>query len=285
MKFSAARFSKIVATAILALGLGVTGAEAAIPTLRHITVAFWNSPERLPALPGTPSVHYEPGAIDQARRVASILPVALSRVSAVQGRPFAHPVIVGVYSSPEAFAGANGVGISGIAGATFMGRVTLSPSLFSRHPSRLEGILTHELSHAHLAGWMGTLAMIRLPNWFKEGLAVMVSDGGGAEDVSDADARRAIRRGDRIAIDDTGSLFRLTAVEFETAPKTSRDPKRVELAYRQAGLFVSYLRATNAAAFNRMMQDIEEERPFKDAVAAAYGANLSVLWSRFIAGC
>jgi hypothetical protein len=34
-----------------------------------------------------------------------------------------------------------------------------------------------------------------------------------------------------------------------------------------------------------MMQDIEERRPLKEAVATAYGTNLHVLWSRFIAGC
>jgi hypothetical protein len=276
---------RIAASAILVLGLCVSAAEASMPTLRHITSAFLNSPERLPALPEAPSVHYEPGALEQARRVAAILPAALSRVSAAQGRPFAHPVIVGVYVSPAAFAAANGVGTAGVGGVTFMGRVTLAPSLFSKPPARLSAVLTHELSHAHLAGWMGTLATVSLPNWFKEGLAVTVSDGGGAERVSAAQAREAICRGDRIAIDESGSPFHLTSLEFEKAPNIPQDAMRVEMAYRQAGLFVTYLRDTDAAAFNRMMQDIEERRPLKEAVATAYGTNLHVLWSRFIAGC
>jgi hypothetical protein len=277
---------KIIASAIFAFVLCVSAAEAAMPTLRHITTAFLNGPQGLPALPEAPSVHYEPGALEQARQVAMILPAALSRVSAVHGRPFAHLVIIGVYVSPGAFAVANGVGTAdGVSGVTFMGRITLSPLLFSKQRARLSAVLTHELSHAHLAGWMGTFPTLSLPNWFKEGLAVMISRGGGAEGVSDAEAREAIRRGDRIAINDSGSLFHLTSLEFEEAPKIPESSVRVQMAYRQASLFVTYLRNTDAAAFTRMMQDVEEDRPFKDSVTAAYGANVFILWSRFVASC
>jgi hypothetical protein len=276
---------KIMAGALVGLLLCVGVAEAAVPTLRHFTSALWNTPERLPTLPETPSIHYQPGALDEARQVAALLPAAMSRVSAMQGRPFAHPVIIGVYTSRAAFAAANGVGTAeGVNGSTFMGRVTLSPALFvSPHSALLATVLTHELSHAHLAGWMGTLATLRLPTWFKEGLAVMVSGGAGAEAVSDAYAREAIRCGDRIVINDRGSLFHLTAIEFEHTPQRSRYASSVQMAYRQASLFVSYLRTTDTAAFARMIQDIENDRPFKDAVTMAYGVNVSILWSRFIA--
>lgn len=276
---------KIVVGAILAAGLGLSAAEAASPTVRHFTTAIVNGPERLPALPDAPSVHYEPGARAQARRVAAILPAALSRVAIAQGRPFAHPVIVGVYASPDAFAAANGVGTPDVGGVTFMGRVTLSPLLFAKPTTpRLEAILTHELSHAHLAGWMSVLATVSLPNWFKEGLAVMVSHGGGAEGVSDAEARDAIRRGDRIAITESGSLLHLTTVEFEQTPKIPETSIRVRLAYREAALFVRYLRDRDPAAFTHLMHDIEENRPFRDAVRTAYGVNVVDLWSRFVAG-
>jgi hypothetical protein len=56
-------------------------------------------------------------------------------------------------------------------GVTFAGRVNLSPKLFRPQQQRLPAILTHELSHAHIQGWIGETAYIlRLPNWFKEGL-------------------------------------------------------------------------------------------------------------------
>jgi hypothetical protein len=122
---------------------------------------------------------------------------------------------------PDSFAAANGAGTPAVAGVTFMGRVALSPRLFSRQPGRLPRILTHELSHVHVAGWMGTLGTVHLPNWIKEGLAVMVSDGGGAEGVSAAAAREAILQGDCIEINDTGSWLHLSVLEFEHEPRAA----------------------------------------------------------------
>jgi len=57
-----------------------------------------------------PQVHYENGASEQARTVAGLLPAAIARVEAVHGRPFAHPVTVAVYVTPEAFIAANALG-------------------------------------------------------------------------------------------------------------------------------------------------------------------------------
>jgi hypothetical protein len=127
--------------------------------------------------------------MEHAGDVAALLPNAITRIEAVHGRRFAHPVTVGVYATPEAYAAANGQGSAGPVGVTFAGRVNLSPNLFWRQRQRLPAILTHELSHAHIQGWVGGIAYIHLPNWFKEGLAVMVSGGGGAELVSEQEAR------------------------------------------------------------------------------------------------
>jgi hypothetical protein len=124
-----------------------------------------------------------------------MLPVALARVEAIHGRRFARPITVGVYVSPEAFAAANGTGLSGAVGLTFLGRVILSPTLFSAHRQRLPAILTHELSHAHLRNWISELDYIRLPHWFREGLTVMVFGGGRAEGVSEKGATARVESG------------------------------------------------------------------------------------------
>ena len=114
-----------------------------------------NLPDRLPALTDNPMVHYESGAEDFARDVAALLPEAIARVEAVHGRPFAHPVTVGAYATPEAFAAANGLGSNVPVGVTFAGRVNLSPKLFHPQHWRLRAILTHEMSHAHIVGYIG----------------------------------------------------------------------------------------------------------------------------------
>jgi hypothetical protein len=168
-------------------------------------------------------------------------------------------------------------------GVTFVGRVNLSPKLFGLQRQRLPAILTHELSHAHVQGWIGANAYIHLPNWFKEGLAVMASGGGGAELVSEEEARAAIQRGEQIAVDDAGSLQNLVGIRFERAPtRTSPAWYPVVLAYRQAGVFVSYLRGSDEPAFDRMMNATLDGRAFAEAVTVGYHDDIGSLWQKFI---
>jgi len=255
---------------------------AAVPTVRHIASGWWNSPERLAALPENPQVHYEDGAFEYARTVAGLLPAAIARVEAIHGRRFAHPVTVGVYVSPEAFVAANGLGDRGAVGMTFLGYVVLSPVLFSTQRHRLPALVTHELSHAHLQSWISQLTYLRLPHWFTEGLAVMVSGGGGAEGVSELQARDAIRRGDHIAIESAGSLLNLAAVKFEHPPQVPDTSFRILMAYRQAGLFVTFLHDTDPVGFARMMNAILDGRPLAEAVPTGYETDLPTLWLRFV---
>jgi hypothetical protein len=241
-----------------------------------------NMPDRMPALAANSQVHYQPGAEDFARDVATLLPNSIARVEDVHGRRFAHPVTVGVYATPEAYAAANGLGSTVPAGVTIFGRVNLSPRLFGPQHQRLRAILTHELSHAHIQGWIGEYASLYVPNWFKEGLAVMLSGGGGAELVSEEEARAAIQRGERLVIDDAGSLTRLTDVRLEKEPENRPPWYPVVLAYREAGMFVNYLRESDRPAFDRMMSAILDDRPFTEAVAVGYHDNVLSLWQRFI---
>jgi hypothetical protein len=264
--------------ALIATG---AGAELSLSTVRQLASGLWNIPDRLPALPTNSQVHYEPGAEGFAHDVEALLPSAIARVEAAHGRPFAHPVTLGVYATPEAYAAANGQGSAAPIGATYLGRVTLSPKLSGDQRQRLPAILTHELSHAHLQGWISGIANLRLPNWFKEGLAVMVSEGGGAEQVSEAEARTAIRRGEQIVIDDGGSLQSLVGVPLERTPaKAAWYP--VVLAYREAGMFVTYLRDRDRPAFGRMIAAILDGRAFAEAVSVGYHDDARSLWRNFL---
>jgi hypothetical protein len=186
-----------------------------------------------------------------------------------------------VYATPEAYAAANASGSAGSVGVTAFDRVVLSPTLNGPQHRRLPAILTHELSHAHISGWIST-ANLRLPNWFKEGLAVMVSGGGGAEFVSEGEARAAIERGETIAIDDTQSLSTLLlGVRYERAPPRGTPSHQIVMAYRQAGMFVTFLHDSDAPAFARMMNAILDGRPFAEAVDAGYHQDVQSLWQQF----
>jgi hypothetical protein len=265
----------------LALITVAAGTAAALPAARNIVSALWNVPDRLPSLVENSQVHFEPGAEDYAREVSALLPAAIARIEAVHGRLFVRPVTVGVYSTAEAYAAANVLGSSPSVGVTCFGRVNLSPELDRRQHWRLPAILTHELSHAHIQGWIG-IAEIRLPNWFKEGLAVMVSGGGGAEFVGEAEARTAIGRGETIVIDDTQSLSTLLAgIRYEREPAGPTPSHRIVMAYRQAGMFVSYLHDIDPPGFARMMNAILDGRSFAEAVDAGYRQDVHVLWQKF----
>ncbi len=278
---------RIVWTVIgVPLALIVIGAGAALsmPAVRHLITGFMNLPDRLPALTDNPMVHYESGAEDFARDVAALLPEAIARVEAVHGRPFAHPVTVGAYVTPEAFAAANGLGSNIPVGVTFAGRVNLSPKLFHPQHWRLRAILTHEMSHAHIAGWIGGSKYFRLPPWFKEGLAVMISQGGGAELVKEDEAWGAIQRGEQIAIDDASSPQTTIDIGFERAPeKQSPSWYPIVLAYRQAGMFVNYLHESDKPAFDRMMAAILDGRTFSEAIDTGYHEDVRSLWQKFVA--
>ncbi len=274
-----------IAAVIVALVLAFAGG----PLLRHYLVALFNDPKDLPALESDARVHFQSGAESCAQEVAALLPAAVARVETMQGRPFARSPIIGVYASFDDYARANGLEDAGIAAASRAGRVILSPTLCGRERDRLKGVLTHELSHSHLFGWRSSLFSGRPPSWFTEGLAVMVSDGGGAEGISDEAAIDAMRRGYAIVVMDKGLWLDFASIPFAIEPP--REPAqddfvttRQRLAYREAGLFVAGLRRSDPNAFANLLQRIENGDAFGDSFRAAYVASPAERWREFLLG-
>ena len=265
-----------IAAAALALALR--------PDLRLAARVAWNDPRLLPAFADDPRVHYEPEARACAEVVAEIAPRAIAQIESAHGRPFAQPPIVGVYASYENYANANAMDDPGIAAVTRGGAALLSPTLCSKERDRLEGVLAHELSHVHLSSWR-PLGAPRPPQWFTEGLAVMASNGGGAEGVSEAEAAQAIRDGYRVVLDERRWID-FAGLAFEREPP--RDPKldaltqRQRLAYRQAGMFVGWLRRRDETAFLQLLRALEAGKPFEGAFQLAYGESAPSLWLRFV---
>jgi hypothetical protein len=254
--------------------------------LRHFVVALFNDPKDLPALESDARVHFQKQAEDCARQVAALLPKAVARVEAEQARPFARQPIIGVYASFDDYARANGFENPAIAATSRSGRVILSPTLCGADRDRLAGVLTHELSHSHLFGWRSSLFSARPPSWFTEGLAVMVSDGGGAEGTSDADAIAALRQGYAILVADTGLWRDFASIRFEAEPPhAGKDflAARQRLAYREAGLFVAWLRQEEPKGFVALLQRLEDGAAFGDAFRRSYVTSASERWREFLA--
>lgn len=265
-----------VAAAALALALR--------PELRLAARAAWNDPRLLPAFANDGRIRYEPEARDCAEAVASIAPRAIAQIESAHGRPFAQPPVVGVYASFENYASANGMGDPGIAAVTRGGVALLSPTLCGKERDRLQSVLTHELSHVHLSSWR-PLGAPRPPQWFTEGLAVMASNGGGAEGVSVDKAAQAIRDGYRVVLDGRRWID-FARLGFER--ELPRDPaidaltQRQRLAYRQAGMFVGWLRIRDEAAFLRLLRALEAGEPFEPSFESAFDESAPSLWRRFV---
>jgi hypothetical protein len=284
---TAHHFIKIAAVSTFALVAAGCVAVAAVPMLRHHLVALFNDPRDLPVLESDARVHFEPEARACAIEVAALLPAALARVEALQERPFARGPTIGVYASYDKYARANGLEDAAIAAVSRSGRVLLSPTLCGAERARLRGVLTHELSHVHLFGWRSSLFSARPPSWFTEGLAVAVSDGGGAEGVSEMEAVDALVKGYAIVVTDEGLWRDFASIRFEIEPP--RDPSRDDfisfrqrLAYRQAGMFVAWLRERDPGAFTKLLRRIENGESFRNSFHVSYAANPLELWQNFV---
>jgi hypothetical protein len=278
---SVRRFIRVTGIRGIALLLGASVIVAGALPLRYSLLSLLYDPKNLPAAESDARVHFEVGAKACAAEVAALLPAAIARVETIQGRPFARSPTIGVYASPELFASANGFGHPNVAGASQWGRVTLSPRLCAQERTRLAAVLTHELSHAHLLGWRSSLFLTRPPSWFTEGLAVMASEGGGAEGVSEKIAAHAILRGYAIAIGNQARWIAFDAIPFAIEPLGLSIPRQ-RLAYRQAAMFVAWLRARDEGAFARLLAEIESGGTFSAAFLASYGADPLDQWRRFV---
>lgn len=228
-------------------------------------------PAEVTPLAASPNVSFEPGGEALARSVAALLPAAIARVESAEGLRFARPAEIRVFASWAGFE-AYGGGSRGPAGVTTGDRISLSPVLV-QHPERLRAILTHELSHALIHQVLGWHALM-LPAWFDEGLAVLVSDGGGAEAVSPDEARAALAAGRRFVPDEAELvLFRRYGSSFGLSGP---------MFYRQAGLFVGAMAQRDPAAFRRVLEALAAGDGLGGAVRRAYGRGIDALWQDFL---
>lgn len=159
-------------------------------------------------------------------------------------------------------------------GCVINGRLFISPKK-KNTPDRIPRVLAHELSHLQMQQILGTWKWHEnTPAWFREGLAVYASDGGGAEGISSTQAKQAIIAGKSITPNNTGSLlFPKTAYTFGLRP---------HMFYKQAGLFVSWLHQHNHTKFRKLILAIQTGATFEAAMQTSYGSNVLANWKRFI---
>ena len=226
-------------------------------------------------LPADERVRYEPGGRAYAGRVVELLPAAIAQVESAHYQPFAGPVTVHVCATSDCFdQRVPGAGRF-TAAVIHDNRVLLAPRLFEREPDRLYPVLVHELSHLHLGQRLGHYTM-RIPVWFHEGLASLAAASGGADLVTEDDARAAIA---------TGAYFLPDAAHDETRRKYADQWQlRISMLYRQSMMLLADWRSASEERFRALLLSLQQRVPFDDAVNAAFGAGALELAQRFFGG-
>ncbi len=218
---------------------------------------------------------YEQGAEDLAKLVADSIATSMSRVEQQQYVPFkdGESITIYVFNDREHYARFSHASILS-RGSSAMDEVYMSGK-FREKRETLPNILVHELSHVHIRQYTGSLQYIKdVPGWFLEGIAVLTSSGGGAENVTVEQAETAIRKDIHFEPHDSGSI-----VGHKSAHDYGLKP---HMYYRQASLFVEYLQTSNREAFKATFVDILNGVSFRDVWTKYYGHTVSELWSNFV---
>jgi hypothetical protein len=251
----------VVAAAFMPTALSCASVDR-IATVFRSTDAFTASAD-------DPRVLYEPGAGALARPVVAALPDAIAEVETATYGPFVVPIRIYVCGTLDCYRRFTGNDRSG--GQTNpRHKIFISPKP-ENTAARVAFVVAHELTHLHLVQRCSTYRAAQMPSWFNEGFAALVSKGGGAEGVSDAEAARAIVAGWTFTPTTehgfSGSHFRLPPHMF----------------YRQAALFIAYLRARDAGAFRAFILDLEAGKPFAQAFGDRLHSQLIPTWQAFVA--
>lgn len=251
--------------AILFLGIFLLGCSSAYARLTY----------NFEKMPSEPTIFYDSEAEKLALYVEERLLANISHVREHQYSEFKDldALKVYIFSSKERYSKFSGsTPLS--RGSAITDEIYISPIIRDRIDT-LPGIVTHELSHVHLRQYVGTWRYwTEIPGWFHEGLAVEVSDGGGAEKVSDEDAIVAIRSGERFTPREKSSLLgHKFAHDYNLIP---------QLYYRQSNLFVRYLINQNPEAFKSAYLALIEGSEFSDIWISNYGKSIPQLWHEFL---
>ena len=215
-------------------------------------------------------IKYEDGSIKLAEEIAPYLDPAMQAVENNQG-VFKKAVVIYVTKSIDSF---SSYCASKYPSACVIGeRLFISPKILKQQ-NRIPAILTHELSHLQLTQDIGRWDyQTNLPVWFKEGLAVYVSNGGGAEGVTEQEAVEAIIKGKAIKPNGSGDLlFRKTASSFSLKPHTF---------YRQSEMYVKWLYRMSPNKFKQLFSSLEEGKILDKALSSVYGFTAGQGWIKF----
>lgn len=220
-------------------------------------------------------VLYQSGSEGMARRMAMAIDASVGKVERTHEKKFLQPPRVYVCDAP-CFSRFSTLHESVPAGH-FMDSVFMNDSELRNKERKFniapEKFLVHELTHLLFYQHVGPLAYMRTPAWFREGWAVLVSEGAGAQASTPFEAARYVLSGSSIDPTEEGSVFWNKTASAYGLP--------YPVFYRQAGMFVSYLKELDMAAFHAALHDLFRGADFQKSFERAYGRPIAAYWPDF----
>lgn len=234
-------------------------------------IAYFQSTESFKEL-NSSGIFYEDGAIDHAELARKFSLSAINVIETEQYKPFKEKAAIYICATKESFSKYSGAPKMA-RGAVFNEKLFISPRAVET--DTLEAILIHELSHLQFHQYIGNRRYAaNIPPWFQEGLAVLVSEGGGAESVSFETAKQDMISGKSFKPNDSGSLFfPKTAFSFGLKP---------HMFYRQSSMFVEYLRENAPLEFKGLVLMLLDDMEFKVAFNKAFGKSIDQIWAEYL---
>ncbi|UCE22086.1 MAG: hypothetical protein JSV46_07705 [Candidatus Aminicenantes bacterium] len=219
---------------------------------------------------------FEPGAEEYAKKIADFFPEAIKQVEKGHYLPFTKPFKVYVCSTQQSHNAFIGNPTSyPIRGSAFNGDVYIAPSAFSfKELDTHRESLMHELSHLHLRQRLGIFKTMRIPHWFREGLANIIA-GSGGEGVTEDMAIQAIKEGRHFKVQDRGGYFKSLSKIIVEAGLTG------PMFHMQNKMFVRYIKNMNPEAFKKLVIALQKKDTFSIAFLNHFEMNPEQTWERF----
>lgn len=223
---------------------------------------------RFTRLQSDPRIIFETGMEAMALSVHKLLDEKAAIIEKRQYAAFSKPIQVYVLASKES--AKRYCGILRARGCVVNQRLYISKLAEGTLPK----LIQHELSHLHMEQKLGMFRYhSEIPAWFQEGLAVLVSNGAGAEKASFENAIKGFRTDKSITPNNNRSLlFPKKAKQFGI---------KNSMFYAQSGIFVKYLQRQGSLKFKGLILQLSRGERFSRAISSSYQKTLAQLWSDF----
>jgi hypothetical protein len=213
----------------------------------------------------------ENGAESLASEISAALPASIRRIEATHGGKLDSLPPIVVCATEVCFR--HYAATPNSAAETLDGkRISINGAIILKYKRDVVQLFTHELSHFY---WYSQ-GIIFQPRWFEEGMGVWVSSGGGAETVSVQAAEQTIRSGNTIYPTLKSGLWNYLTQSI------SPPQNNWHLYYRQAGMFVQYLRDEDPNAFTNLLDALRKTKGLQQAWSITYKINIDEMWSQFV---